>query len=169
MGSSVELDYLVIGYVTRDLIGTGEFRIGGTVSFAARTARALDCRVGVVTSASPDLDLSQVLDGVLVARHPAVETTTFENIYIGLDRIQILHSTAERLTPVMVPADWRARIVHLGPVAQECHPELLDRWKDAFIGVTPQGWMRCWDEEGRVTLSPGRTRARYSPVLMRSY
>jgi sugar/nucleoside kinase (ribokinase family) len=156
MGSSVELDYLVIGYATRDLIGAGEFRIGGTVSYAARTARALGCRVGAVTSANPDMDLSQVLDGVLVARYPAAETTTFENIYIGLDRIQILHSTAESLTPAMVPADWRARIVHLGPLAQECPPELLDRWEGAFVGVTPQGWMRCWDEDGRVSLCAWR-------------
>jgi sugar/nucleoside kinase (ribokinase family) len=156
MGSSIELDYLVIGYVTRDLIGAGQFRIGGTVSYAARTARALGCRVGAVTSANPDLDLSQVLNGVLIARHSAAETTTFENIYTGLDRTQILHSTAEHLTPGMVPADWRARIVHLGPLAQECSPELLDRWEGAFVGVTPQGWMRCWDEDGRVNLCAWR-------------
>jgi sugar/nucleoside kinase (ribokinase family) len=159
MGSSVELDYLVIGYATRDLIGAGEFRIGGTVSYAARTARALGCRVGAVTSANPDLDLSKVLDGVLIARHPAAHTTTFENIYVGLDRIQVLHSTAESLTPAMIPADWQARIVHLGPVAQECPAALLDRWEGAFVGVTPQGWMRCWDEDGRVSLCAWRDSA----------
>ena len=145
----IELDYLVIGHVTRDLVD-GDFTVGGTVSYAARTARALGCRVGIVTSASPDLDLSQALDGVLVARSPATTTTTFKNIYISGGRQQMLHSVAETLVPEMVPPHWRAAIVHLGPVARECDPTLIDAFGDSFVGVTPQGWMRCWDDTGRV-------------------
>jgi sugar/nucleoside kinase (ribokinase family) len=148
--SVIELDYLVIGHVTRDL-ANGDFTIGGTVSYAARTARALGCRGGVVTSASPDLDLSQALDGVLVARSPAAATTTFENIYTSNGRRQVLHTIAETLVPGMVPADWRAAIVHLGPVARECDPELVNAFGDAFVGLTPQGWMRYWDQAGHVS------------------
>lgn len=145
------LDYVVIGHVTRDLID-GAFRIGGTVSYAARAARALGCRAGVVTSASSDLDLSQTLDGVLVARHPAAVTTTFENVYTPAGRRQVLHAVAKRLLPEMVPADWRAEIVHLGPVARECDSTLIDVCRDSFVGVTPQGWMRRWDHAGRVSV-----------------
>ncbi len=72
----IELDYLVIGHVTRDL-ADGDFTIGGTVSYAARTARALGCRSGAMTRASPDLALGQALDGVLVTRLPATATTPF--------------------------------------------------------------------------------------------
>ncbi len=146
----VELDYLVIGHVTRDLVG-GVFAIGGTVSYAARTALALGCRVGVVTSASPDLDLSRALDGILVTLHPAAATTTFENVYTPNGRRQALHTVAESLLPEMVPADWRATIVHLGPVARECASELAGAFEDSFVGVTPQGWMRSWDRAGRVS------------------
>jgi len=150
MASIVELDYLVIGHVTRDLVD-GTFTIGGTVSYAARTARALGCRVGAVTSASLDLDLSQVLDGVQVARFPAATTTTFKNIYTSNGRRQVLHGVAETLVPDMVPANWRSPIVHLGPVARECDPTLVNAFGDAFVGLTPQGWMRRWDQAGRVS------------------
>lgn len=145
-----KLDYLVIGHVTRDLVDGG-FTVGGTVSYAARTAHALGCCVGVVTSASPDLDLRQVLDGVLIARFPSSATTTFENVYTSAGRRQVLHSVAERLTPKMVPPDWRAEIVHLGPVARECDLTLADAFKEAFVGLTPQGWMRGWDEAGCIS------------------
>ncbi|MBU0702270.1 MAG: ribokinase [Chloroflexi bacterium] len=148
----VELDYLVIGHVTRDLVD-GTFTIGGTASYAARTAQALGCRVGVVTSAGSDLDLSYALDGVLVARFPAAATTTFENVYTPEGRRQVLHSLAETLTPTAAPPDWRATIVHLGPVARECDPSLVDALGDGFVGVTPQGWMRRWDQAGRVSRS----------------
>ena len=151
-----ELDYLVVGHVTRDLVD-GAFTIGGTVSYAARTARALGCRVGVVTSASPDLDLSRVLDGTLIVRYPATTTTTFENIYTAKGRRQVLHGIAETLVPEMVPPHWRTAtsavgaIVHLGPVARECDPALVSAFGDAFVGLTPQGWMRRWDQDGRVS------------------
>ena len=150
MESTVELDYLVIGHVTQDLVD-GAFIPGGTVSYAARTARMLGARVGAVTSASPDLDLSYVLDGILVTRVPAAATTTFENIYTPEGRRQMLHSTAETLVREMVPANWRPAVVHLGPVARECAPELADAFGDAFVGITPQGWLRCWDHAGHVS------------------
>ncbi len=145
----IELDYLVIGHVTRDLVDSA-FTIGGTVSYAARTARALGCRVGAVTSASPDLDLGQVLDGILITRSPATTTTTFKNIYTSDGRRQVLHGIAETLVPEMVSPHWRAAIVHLGPVARECDPALVNAFGDAFVGVTPQGWMRRWDRAGHV-------------------
>jgi sugar/nucleoside kinase (ribokinase family) len=149
----VELDYLVIGHVTRDL-ANGDFTIGGTVSYAARTAQALGCRVGILTSASPDFDLSHALDNIPITLVPATATTTFENIYTPNGRCQILHATAKTLVPEMMPSDWTVAsngIVHLGPVAQECAPTLIDAFGDAFMGLTPQGWMRCWDRTKQVS------------------
>jgi len=109
--------------------------------------------VGVLTSASLDLDLSQALDGVLLACVPAPTTTTFENVYIdGIDtRQQRVYGFAELLTPEMAPPAWRPSIVHLGPVARECADDLWDAFGEAFIGLTPQGWLRQWDEEGRIS------------------
>jgi len=146
----IELDYLAIGHVTRDLVGSG-FVLGGTVSYAARTARALGCRVGVVTSAAPDLHPSQALNGIPIACTPAATTTTFENVYTSTGRHQVVHTVARMLTPETLPADWRGAVIHLGPVARECDPALAAAFADAFIGLTPQGWMRCWDKAGRVS------------------
>ncbi len=146
----IELDYLAIGHATRDVVD-GAFRVGGTVCYAARTAHALGCRVGIVTSVAPETDLSHVLEGVQIARLPAATTTTFENIYTATGRRQVVHSVARMLTPEAVPAAWKAHIVHLGPVARECTPTLADAFGDAFVGITPQGWMRCWDGAGHVS------------------
>lgn len=151
--SPVELDYLAIGHVTCDLVDGG-FTIGGTVSYAACTARALGCRVGVVTSANPELDLSRLLNGIEVARIPAAATTTFENIYTAAGRRQVVHSVAETLVPSMVPANWRTTLVHLGPVVRECDPALVNAFDDAFAGITPQGWMRRRDRAGHVSRRP---------------
>ena len=150
MEPTVDLDYLVIGHVTRDLVDGG-FTVGGTVSYASHTARALGCRVGIVTSASPELDLSQELDGALVVRAPAAMTTTFDNIYTSAGRHQVLHGTAAPLVPELIPANWRAAVVHVGPLVGECSLELAQAFGDAFVGVTPQGWMRRWDQDGHVS------------------
>ena len=115
----IELDYLVIGHVTRDLVD-GSSAVGGTASYAARTALALDCRVGVVTSASPEFVLSPVLDGIQIARVPAPTTTTFENIYTPDGRRQVIHSVADRLAPDMIPSHWR--VVPANGVVQRRRP-----------------------------------------------
>ena len=146
----VELDYLVIGHATRDL-SRDSFRIGGTVVYAARTASALGCRVGVVTSAHAELGLDRVLPNVLVSNAPSQATTSFENMTALGGRRQAIHHIAQPLFPAMVPKGWRPAIVHIGPVAQECDPAFVSAFGTAFVGVTPQGWMRRWDEQGRVS------------------
>ncbi len=144
-------DYLVVGHVTRDLV-PGGYRIGGTATFAAMTARALGYSVGVLTSASDDLPLAETLEGIALHVVPAAASTTFENIYYDGRRRQYVRSVAARLTPEDVPGEWRrARIVHLGPLVQEIGLEMVGLFPTAtLIGVTPQGWLRQWDGTGRV-------------------
>ena len=72
------VDYLVIGHVAVDITPTG-VQLGGTVSFAALTARALGMRVGIVTSSGEDAPL-QALDGIAIVNVPSEHSTTFENI-----------------------------------------------------------------------------------------
>jgi sugar/nucleoside kinase (ribokinase family) len=50
-----------------------------------------------------------------------------------------------------VPEVWqRTPIIHLGPVAQEVEAVLPGSFSPSLLGLTPQGWMRAWDETGRV-------------------
>lgn len=150
----MSLDYLIIGNITRDLLPDGSFTLGGTVTYSARTVRALGQRVAVVTSAAPTLDLNSVLSGIDVALKPSEETMTFENVYTQSGREQFLHGLASPLDLDAVPRHWRQPdIVHLAPLAGECDPALADAFPGALVGVTPQGWLRAWDESGRVRAS----------------
>ncbi|MEJ2212232.1 MAG: hypothetical protein P8129_24850, partial [Anaerolineae bacterium] len=91
-------EFVVVGHVCQDLLPDGRLGLGGSVSYAATTAQRLGYRVGVVTSAGPDLDLAQALPDTQVVCCPADETTLFENIYHNGQRTQILHQRASTLT-----------------------------------------------------------------------
>lgn len=158
------LDYLVVGHVTRDILPGGGPAVGGTATYAARTAQAIGCRTGVITSAGADLELRAVLPGIRLLRIPAPVTTTFENRYSPSGREQLVHAVARGLSPSDVPPHWRqASVVHLGPVAQECDPALARAFGDAFLGLTPQGWMRRWDGQGRVHRAPWESAGQLLP------
>ncbi len=145
-----QIDYLCVGHVTRDLTPAGPL-VGGTATYSSRTAQALGLRAAVVTSAEPNYDLRRVLPDIPLARVPAAVTTTFENIYTPAGRQQVLHSTAGALGLQDVPATWCSpAILHLGPMAHEVDPELMHHVGGQVIGLTPQGWHREWDGEGRV-------------------
>jgi len=143
------VDYLVIGHVTHDLTPTGP-RLGGTAAYSALTARALGMRVGVVTANGPETSLD-ILSDALVVSAPSLQSTTFENIYSKHGRRQVLHHQATLLSLDDVPDPWkRTSIVHLAPIAQEVEAVLPDSFSPSLLGLTPQGWMRAWDESGQV-------------------
>ena len=79
------------------------------------------------------------------------KTTTFENIDSVSGRKQYLHQIAEPLLATDIPEVMRtSRILHLGPVADEVDAEIAGLFPDAFIGLTPQGWMRSRNADGLV-------------------
>lgn len=144
-------EYLVIGHVTKDLRPDGTFHPGGTATYSGLAAAKLGLCVGVVTSAEESFPLFKGLPAIKVCCRPARSTTSFENVYLDSKRRQYIRALAEPLTLADVPAEWRrARIVHLGPVAQEVDPGLAEAFPNALLGVTPQGWMRRWGAEGLV-------------------
>lgn len=143
------VDYLVIGHVTEDLTPDGTV-LGGTATFSALTARAFGLRAGVITSASEKTSL-MVLGGIPLFNSPSEHTTTFENIHGAEGRRQILHHRAGSISLAGMPDAWRrAPIVHFGPVAQELEPESVKQFAPSLLCLSPQGWMRTWDEAGHV-------------------
>lgn len=143
------VDYLLIGHVAVDITPAGN-QLGGTVCYAALTARAMGLNVGMVTSAGDDAPL-QLLDGVQIVNVQTEGSTIFENIKTEQGRRQILHHRASLLSFDHIPQIWRdAPIVHLAPIAQEVDPAMAGKFPSSWIGVTPQGWMRGWDENGSV-------------------
>jgi len=143
------VDYLVIGHVTHDLTPSGP-RLGGTAAYSALTARALGMRVGVVTASGPETSLDALRD-IPVVSAPSPQSTTFENIYSKNGRRQVLHHRATSLSFDNVPEAWRrTAIIHLGPVAQEVDALLPGSFSPSLLGISPQGWLRSWDETGQV-------------------
>jgi len=143
------VDYLIIGHITQDITPNG-LVIGGTASYASLTAKAFGIKVGIVTSCRRDLDLRQ-LDGINIIQKDSPFTSTFENIYTPAGRIQHVHHVADQISLDDIPPAWRnTPIVHLGPIAREISPEIAASFPNSLLGVTPQGWLREWDEEGNV-------------------
>ncbi len=151
--TATTIDYLLIGHMTADLTLEGRV-LGGTVSYAARTASAFGLRVGVLTSAMPDDPLLDVLrpyvDALKVV--PAEHTSTFENIYTTAGRQQYLREVAAPLRYTDVPEAWQdAPLVHFGPLTGEIDPTaLFGHFPKSIRLLTAQGLLRKWDETGLV-------------------
>ncbi len=144
------VDYLVVGHAAVDITPTG-MQLGGTVSYSSLTARALGMRVGIVTAVGEGAPM-QALDGITIVNIPSEHSTTFENIKTENGRRQVLHHQAAPITLEHIPQVWRsAPIIHLAPIARELDPSLPEKLAGTLLGITPQGWMRQWDENGQVT------------------
>jgi sugar/nucleoside kinase (ribokinase family) len=144
------LDYLMIGHLTIDRTPMGD-TLGGTALYSALTARALGLNAAILTSYGQELNLN-ILGDIPLENIKTGRSTTFENISTESGRSQRIFHTASKINPDQVPDKWqKAQIVHLGPVAQEIDYGVIDYFSSSFIGLTPQGWMRQWDQDGWVT------------------
>lgn len=163
--------FLTIGHVTRDVHPDGSFSLGGTVTFAALTAYRLGLVAGVVTCADAQLitELPGRLPGIGLAVRQSTATTTFANRYHEGFRTQYLHARAEQVQVEDIPESWRAApVVLLGPLAQELTSEfvtLFPRRQGVIVAATPQGWLRRWDDDGRVWPTPWSAAEQVLPHL----
>ncbi len=130
--------------------------------YSSRAALAFAKDIAALTVASVRFNLLDAFDRVQVHRVDAPTTTQFENKYSQVTlsdghtrsaRTQIVRPANVVLNRTHVPAEWQsARIAHLAPICNEIHPDLLRAFgPKTLIGLTPQGWMRRWDPQGRVT------------------
>jgi sugar/nucleoside kinase (ribokinase family) len=159
-----QVDYFIVGHVAIDLYERRTL-LGGSSTYSALTAQRLGRSVGVLTSADFEPLLMETLIGrdrfheaaapIRILRVPTQTTTCYVNQYTDDGRRQLLLDRAADLRPVHVPEEWRsASVVHLAPLNQEVDPALLDAFSGGLLLVTPQGWMRGWDEEGVVHAVP---------------
>lgn len=122
------------------------------MTFAAIAARNLGYRVGILTSAAENFPEPELLHDIEIVRIPSLTTTTFRNTYTGIKRRQYVRDIAQPITAADLPEEWRrAKIALLGPLAGEIGADLVRAFAaETVVGVLPQGWMRQWDETGRV-------------------
>lgn len=150
-----DADILLIGHVTRDLLGEtldSGWRLGGTVSFAAVVAKRLDRHPIIVTRAAAREELAELPTGVGLHLLPCAHTTTFANIYTPTGRVQYCYTPAPAIQADEIPAQLHSpRAVLLGPLVDEIGPDVAAMFNDdTLVVAVPQGWMRSWDETGRV-------------------
>ncbi len=146
-------EFVVVGHVCQDILPGGGLGLGGSVSYAATAALQMGCRVGVVTSAGPGLELADTLPDAQIVCHRSESTTIFENIYQNGKRTQYLHQRADVITGDHIPVAWRnAPMVYLGSIDQEIDAGVFHCFSpDSLICVMPQGFFRRWDERGLVS------------------
>lgn len=145
-------DFVVIGHLTCDEQPDGSCTLGGAATFGAIAVRNLGYRVGIVTSAADDFPQPELLHDIEIVRLPSPTTTTFRNLYTYGKRKQYVRTIAAPISAADIPASWRGvKIAFLGPVANELNVDVASAFSDeTLVGVSPQGWMRQWDETGRV-------------------
>ena len=144
------IDYLVIGHAARDVTEKG-YAPGGTVIYSALAAQALGSRTAMLTSTAQDFLIEPLLPGIMVRNLASQQSTTFENIYLPSGRQQTVQAVANTLATNDVPDEWtRAKIVHLGPIVGEIEASIINLFSNSLVGLTPQGWFRHWDDQGRV-------------------
>ena len=164
MNFSEKIDYLVIGHICHDITPDG-LVVGGTAAYSGNTARMFGCETAVLTSSAPHEDWTTALPGCQIHNQSAENTTTFENIYTSTGRVQTIHALAAQLTSTHLPTRWQhAAVVHLGPIANEVDPDLLHSFPNSVIGFTPQGWMRRWNEDGRIYAREWEAAEQYLPL-----
>ena len=146
-------DYLIIGHITQDQDEEG-YRLGGTAVYSGVLAHRLGLKVAVYTSGTSQLNL-EIMDGIEIIDQPGPGTTTFINDYTPSGRTQRLLDKAEELDLNCIPEEWKqAKIIHLAPVAGEVPLTAGEEFSGGFLGYSLQGWMRIWDEKGKISPSP---------------
>jgi len=154
--ASYRIQFLSIGHFTHDVVGN-ELILGGTAAYSIATARKLGLSAGAVSAVGKDfLHYDRLKDiSLAIAKEPDGElsktTTTFENIYENGVRRQFIKGVSATIRSEHIPDKWcNADIVYLGPVANEIDPSVVHKFSNSIIGASPQGWMRKWDNKGRV-------------------
>ena len=161
-------DMVIVGHIAHDLQADGSYQIGGTVTYAGILAYKMGLRVGIVTSATVELciKLQGLLPNAIIMNVASSTDTVFENRYIDGKRQQIIHSRASIITADAVPNDWQqAQISLLAPIANEVDPSVAMMFVGKYRVVTPQGWLRDWDNEGLVFPMPWRNSEYILPFL----
>ncbi|MGH9175379.1 MAG: PfkB family carbohydrate kinase, partial [Vicinamibacterales bacterium] len=136
------------------------------VLYGALVAARYGLRAAILTRANLDrLDdtlraqLDRLTAEVEIVSQASRGMTTFTNSEVAGRRSQILHDWGGEIDLNGLPPLWRsARAIHLAPVANEIDPRQVNRLAPQYLGCTPQGWLRRWDEDrlGKVRQVPLR-------------
>jgi len=170
------LKILVAGFLTIDTIQLPMRQItsvGGPPAYAGLICSRLGHEVLLLTRIGNDFPDEQVVwlarNGVVLRaadRSPNRPTTRFRISKTGDERSLTLASRCEDLSSGQIPADTRFNASLVSPLAGEVSTSLLTEIsaRSDFTFLDPQGFVRAFDREGRVTLAPLRDRSVLSKI-----
>ncbi|MFT5168998.1 MAG: sugar/nucleoside kinase (ribokinase family) [Saprospiraceae bacterium] len=144
------MDFICIGHACHDTAPSG-YIPGGAVTYAGLFAKRLQLDTGILTSFGADYLFKKLFHGIHLHTIPSSQTTLFQNKYIEGKREQHLLARADNIQITDLPDEWKkAKMVLIGPIANEVDFDFLDAFQDAIVCINLQGWMRRWDAAGKV-------------------
>jgi sugar/nucleoside kinase (ribokinase family) len=141
---------LTVGHVTNDFLNHA-VHPGGAALYAGLAAVALGAEVTLFSRAGPDF-----VGRHLLGQFHRVEllddacTTTFDERYVGAQRIARLLARAGPISPPLPSAD----VVLLCPVTDEVPPSALTVRPGRLLAAGLQGWLRAFAPDGSSTPRP---------------
>jgi len=108
-------------------------------------------RTAVLTSASPEPPIAELLRDIDLMVVPSRQTTQIRNVYSEGPRRQFVPQRASPLTADHLPPEWRQTpIVLLGPVMGELEEAFAPVFHLSLLGIGAQGWLRRVGRDNRV-------------------
>jgi sugar/nucleoside kinase (ribokinase family) len=167
MSQKLEFDLVTVGHFAIDTIGTPRTSqprqaLGGSSTYVSVAAARLGARVSVVSKVGADFPKEYVkwleangvdLSGLKTVR--SAKTTRFALDYGGSwGRRLRLEGRAPSIVVADVPLGLRAKTVHVAPIAGEMGHDVILKLRRVceVLSLDPQGFVRSFDEKGRVGL-----------------
>jgi sugar/nucleoside kinase (ribokinase family) len=159
-------DIAVVGHFSIDTINlpsrTSPFVVlGGAAAYTSFAAIRLGSTASVISKVGghfPEAYLwwmgQEGIDLSGVTKLASEPTTSFELTYSKdlSERTLKLKSKGPTLSPDDVPKDFRAKAIHIAPIADEIPYEMVERLRGCgdVLSLDPQGLLRSFDEAGKV-------------------
>lgn len=147
-------EVVCIGFFCHDVHQDG-YILGGTASYASLLFQKLGKKTAVLTSVGGDFLFFNKFKkaGINIYNKLASKTTVFKNVYNEHnERIQFISSRALTLYQADIPISWKqVPLVKLCLIADELDISILSAFPNAIVGATIQGWLRQWNEQGKIT------------------
>ena len=164
-----EFDLIVAGHFAIDRIKIRKaieiIRIGGPPFYSAIAASRLGARVAVLSKVGGDFPEnylkileSERVDVTFVHLIKDAKTTSFHIKYMDDKREMRLQALGPKLLPEDVSVDFKAKVVHIAPIANEIPFGTFERLRKNAdtVCLDPQGYTRKFDEKGNVKLKKWR-------------
>jgi len=160
-------DLVTVGHFSIDFIKTRkesqlQSTLGGPPTFVSLAARKMGAKVSVISNVGDDFPkeycewlVNEGIDLSMLRRIRKASTTRYMLIYNDKGKRQlILKSRAPPIELEEIPEALSAEVIQISPIAREVSYEVTERLRrhSSLLSLDPQGFLRRFNEDGRVYL-----------------